>query len=114
MELLAHNKYRVKDVDKERLKSFGFYYDKTISNIESDYYSYKFPVYKYENIALIYAVLSIDTKDGSVLVNVYKANSKECYAPFYQNQYGNYQSILNIINKNILMKFKKIGIERYE
>ncbi len=114
LEQIAYSKYRLKNIDKEKLKSIGFYYDKSISGTDDEYYSYRFPVYKDSNRPLLTGMVSIDTKDGSLLINVYKTSSKDSYAPFYQTFYGNYHTILNIINQNILSELRKIRIEHYE
>ncbi len=114
MEQIAYSKYRLKRIEKEKLLSIGFYYDKSISSRESHYYSYQFPVYTIGNKPSMMGLISIDTTDGELFINVYKTSSKESYAPFYQTTYGNYHAVLEVINRNVLAELRKIGIERYE
>lgn len=112
MEKIIDNTYISKNHNKNKLKEIGFYYDKDLSNIDSQYYSFKFPVYKYNGKPLLDCIISIDSENGYTIVNVYKSNTKTIYPPFYQKVYGDYDSVLRMINNKIIEKLKELGIKK--
>ena len=52
-----------------------------------------------------------DTKEIKIDV---MDNNYASYAPFYDTEYGNYEPIMEKINKNILEEFTKLGIIEYK
>jgi len=47
---------------------------------------------------------------GRVMIDVYNTNGS-AYTPFYHNEYGNYEPIMNIINSNIIRELNKFNIK---
>lgn len=107
MELLINKKYKMSNPSEINLLKYGF---RKIKNIDDDIWEYRFPVYKYNNkITTIEGVITVTLSTGKVLIDVY--SNGNAYAPFYNNEYGNYEPILEVINKSIFREFNKLGIK---
>lgn len=106
-----NNKYIKSDVTKTWLIQNGFRYNKNLSTEESNVYTYRFPVYKYEKITTVLECeLTLFIEDGTIAINVYDYGTNDKYAPFYYCEYGNYDKMLKIINEKISRELKKLGI----
>lgn len=104
---IQQNKYKIDDNSPSHLIDLGFY--KTYDTEEK--YIYNFVVLKYEKMIAIRGRIIVypDTKEIKIDV---MDNSYALYAPFYHIEYGNYDVIMEKINKSILAEFKKLGITK--
>ena len=103
------NKYIIKDNSSQHLLDLGFrkYYE------PEERYVYNFVISKYgKSIVLCGRIIAYtDTKE--IKIDVITHNYAT-YAPFYDTEFGNYEPIMDKINKNILKEFKKLGIIEYK
>lgn len=111
MKLIKANTYKMKDFSIKTLKEIGFYYNKEISDNDNKYYSIRFPVLKYNDYTSIEGEITVCTTNGNVIINVYDLKGKP-YIPFYNNEYGNFNDILFVINKCIIKYLKKYKIKK--
>lgn len=110
MDRLKSNFYTMEYHTYDKLKSFGFTYNKEISDSENEFYSYKFPVYEYNGKPLLNCMISVESRNGTVIIDVYDTNLEQAYAPFYNNSHD-YDKILLNINDVILEKLDILGIK---
>lgn len=108
--ILKYN-YIKTDVSKYWLVKYNFKYNKSLSDEELDIYTYKFTIRKYKNIPVLICELSIDLKTGTTAINVYDENGN-MYYPFYHINCGNYDPLLESINKKISKKLNTLGIKK--
>ena len=107
MEQLINKKFKMLSPSDGKLTKLGF---RKVRNIADDIWEYRFPVYKYNSkIITIEGVITVSLSTEKVLIDVY--SNGYAYVPFYNNEYGNYEPIMDIINKNILREFNKLGIK---
>lgn len=107
---ILNNRHKIAKYSKEYLKSCGFRYRRATYSDDIDTFTYKFPVYKYNNNqSIIDCILVVNPQNGEVFISVVQQDGN-IYAPFYTNDYGNYERILNIINKAILHEFTRLSI----
>ena len=107
MEQLITKKYKMLYPSESKLIKFGF---RKVKNIDDDVWKYTFPVYKYNRkITTIEGAITVILPNGKVSLDVYSNGST--YAPFYNNEFGNYEPIMNIINSNILRELNKLNIK---
>lgn len=107
MEQLINKKYKMLYPSESKLLKFGF---KKVKNIDDDIWKYTFPVYKHNHkIATIEGIISVVMPTGKVLIDV--RSNGNIYTPFYNNEFGNYEPIMEIINSNILREFNKFNIK---
>jgi len=111
MKQLIENTYIMKNHSIKHLKLLGFYPNKNTYNSERKCYSIRFPVVKYNEHASIEGEFIVDTNDGKVIVNVYDLKGNY-YTPFYNHEYGNFDDIISIINKNIKKQMIHFKIEK--
>lgn len=94
------------------LKEHYWFYNRQLS---SDYgyavYIHRFPVYRYKNGTKIIldCEFTLHSDSGRLEVNVYNRETGEAYAPYYFYEYGDYTPVLEIIKKNILKEYRKVG-----
>lgn len=98
--------YKLKTT-KGDLYSKGFRYNKLMSD-ETDFYSIRFPVHKYKRYTTLECEIMVELQTGDITINVFDCGTKEIYTPFYNQEYGKHE-ILNLINKVIEERLKKIG-----
>lgn len=107
---ILNNRHKIANYSKEYLKSCGFRFKKAICKDDIDTFTYKFPVYKYnDNQSIIDCIITVNPQNGEVFMSVVQQDGN-IYAPFYTNDYGNYGRILNIINRTILHEFARLSI----
>ena len=102
--------YRKSDMTKEWLLSNGFRYNRLSSDTDTDVYTYKFPVYKYERFTILECELKVILGENRVYIDVYDYNTLNRYAPFYYMEYGNYTVMLKEIWQKIDRELKRLGI----
>ena len=102
--------YIKQNVTKQWLLSNNFRYNTRLSDDESEVYSYRFPVYKYEKFTTLECELSIILGENEVRINVYDYGTSDRYAPFYYCEYGNFDKMLETIWSNIHKQLKRLGI----
>lgn len=103
MDRLAENQYKL-DITKGKMKQLGFKYDH-----ELDDYVYRFPVYEYNRVPVLFCKLGIDEETGYVWFNVYDNNG--LYMPYYNREYGN-NSLIPDIEEAIQNEFKRFGVRK--
>ena len=107
MEQLINKKYKMLYPSESKLLKFGF---KKVKNIDDDIWKYTFPVYKHNHkITTIEGIITVVLPTGKVLIDVY--SNGNIYTPFYNNEFGNYEPIMNIINSNILKELNRFNIK---
>lgn len=106
------NTYKKDNVDRQWLKQNDFRYSRTYSDSESDAYLRRFPVYKYGSCCTLEGEILIYVETGEVKINVYESGTNDIYAPFYNVEYGNYDSLLKIIDKYIYAELKRLNIRK--
>ena len=111
---ITKTKYRKKNITREWLLSNGFHYNRLLSDDESDVYTYRFPVHKYNKFTILECELKVVLGEEIISVNVYDYNTNDKYAPFYYYEYGNYDKMLKEINRKIESVLKKMNIYREE
>lgn len=99
--------YKLK-LTKDELYSKGFHYNKLMSDDVTDYYSLRFPVLKYKKMTTLECELTVELQTGAVVLNVFNYGTNDIYVPYYNNQYGQYET-LDIINAAIKTQMKKFG-----
>lgn len=109
---ITQTKYRKKNITKEWLLSNGFRYNRLFSGDESDVYTYRFSVYRYNKFVTLECELQVALGEEIISINVYDYNTNDKYAPFYYCEYGNYDNILQEINGKIESVLKKMKIKR--
>jgi len=108
MERLINKKYKMLYPSESKLIRYGF---RRVRNADDDLWRYTFPVYKHNHkITTIEGIISVELPSGKVTLDVYTTNGS-VYTPFYSNEYGNYEVIMNIINSNILRELNKLNIK---
>lgn len=115
MKRLVESTIRKENVTEKWLLDNHFCYNRIYSNGDSVAYTYRFPVYKYGCCITLDGeiVIFLDNK-GEVKLNVYDANTRNKYAPFYYNEYGNFSVILDVITSNFKKQLKKFDIKIME
>lgn len=109
MGKLKENVYELNSIpSKQWLLDHGFIYNKTLSNDDTDVYTYRFPVLKYNSYTTLECGLSIIFGDNKIKIDVYDYGTRDKYAPFYYTEYGNHTKILNTIWFNIDHRIKQI------
>lgn len=106
MEQLINKKYKMSYPSESKLVKYGF---KKIKNTEDSIWKHTFPVYKHKDVTTIEGTISVILPSGKVLLDVY--SNGNIYTPFYNNEYGNYEPIIDIINNNILKELNKFNIK---
>lgn len=107
MEQLINKKYKMLYPSESKLIKSGF---RKVKNVEDNIWKYSFPVYKYNHkITTIECIITVTMPNGKVNLDVY--SNGHMYTPFYNNEYGNYEPIMNIINNNILRELNKFKIK---
>ena len=100
------------NVTKQWLISHGFRYNRQLSDDESEVYTYRFSVYKYEKFTTLEGELCVALGEDEVKINVYDYGTSDRYAPFYYCEYGNYDAILRIIWRNIEKQLRNLEIDK--
>lgn len=100
-----------KNVTKEWLFNNGFRFNRLFSDENIEVYTYRFPVYKYENFTVLECELRIISGSDNVIIDVYDYGTINKYAPFYYMEYGNYDSMLKEIWLKINKVIKTLGIK---
>ena len=104
MERIAENQYKL-DIDINQMKKIGFKFDH-----ELEEYVYKFPVYKYDGIPLIFCKLGIDEETKRIWFKVCDSNNIS-YSPYYNSEYGK-NKIIPQIEKEILKELNKLRVTK--
>ena len=112
MERLTEITYIKPKTTKQWLLSHDFHYNRLLSDEESEVYTYRFPVYKYEKFTVLECELRTILGEDNVQIDVYDYGTTSRYAPFYYCKYGNYDKMLEIIWKNINNQLKQLGINK--
>lgn len=103
---IHEDQYIISDNTVKHLLDLGFKYDN-----DDDKYTYTFPVLRYDKMTVLRGRITAYTDTNEIQVDV-TDNNFTLYAPFYNTEYGNYDVILNKINKSILNEFSKLKITK--
>ena len=101
--------YKLK-ATKDELYSKGFHYNKLMSDMDSYFYSLRFPVLKYKKTPTLECELSVELQTGDVIINVFNYGTCDIYPPFYNNEYGKFET-LDVIHSAIKTQLKRIGVK---
>lgn len=102
---IHESKYIISDNSPQHLIELGFHKDCE----QEEKYTYNFIVLRYERTTVLRGIITVHTDTNEVQIDV-TDNNYTAYAPFYNVEYGNYNDILNKINKAILKEFSKLKI----
>lgn len=106
MEMLINNRYKLYNIDKQRLKNLGCRYNKNLSDSEEEFYTYRF-----QTDSNITGEISISLLNGDVRINAF--NGKSSYAPFYDKDcIPAYETMIKEINDKFRYSFRKLGIKK--
>lgn len=111
MKNISQTKYIKRNITKDWLLSNGFRYNRLFSDTETEVYTYRFPVYKYEKFTILECELKVIIGEDNVCINIYDYNTLNRYAPFYYLEYGNYTVMIKEIWQKINKELIKLGIE---
>lgn len=103
---IQSNTYIISDNSQQHLFDLGFH---RIFTYDEEYI-YNFPILKYKKITVLTGKITASIEDNRIKIDVLDRGI--LYSPFYNNEYGNREVIMDKINKNILSEFKKLGIKR--
>ena len=103
---IHENRYIISDNTAKHVLDLGFK-----CNGSEENYAYMFTVLRYDKTTVLRGkiVAFTDTKELQVDVT---DNNFTPYAPFYNIECGNYDVVLNKINKAILNEFSKLKITK--
>ncbi len=100
---IQDNDYIISVNNTRHLLDLGFKHD------ETEEYVYYFPVLRHEKITVLRGRIIAYTDTNKIQIDVID-NYFTPYAPFYNIECGNYDTIMNKINKAILNEFRKLKI----
>lgn len=103
---IHENQYIISDNNAGHLIDFGFKYDN-----DEEKYVYNFPVLRHEKTTVLRGKITTYTDTNEIQIDIVDNNGVS-YAPFYNIECGNYDVILNKINKAILNEFSKLKITK--
>lgn len=103
---IYENQYIISDNSVQHLLELGFKYDN-----EENIYVYNFNVLRHEKTTVLRGKITAFTSSSNIHIDVID-NNYIPYAPFYNIECGNYDVILNKINKAILNEFSKLNITK--
>ena len=104
---IQQNRYKIDDNSPNHLIGVGFHKSYDIE----EKYIYNFVVLKYENMIALRGRIIVYPDNKEIKIDVMD-NNYALYAPFYHIEYGNYDVIIDKINKSILTEFTKLGITK--
>ena len=103
------------NLSKNWLEKNGFRYNKSLSSKDDgEIYTMRFPVLNWNLIVTVEAEIMFNVTDNIAHINCYDKGTRSIYGAFYYYEYGNYDSIVEQINKSIEKKIKKIGLKSIE
>ena len=108
---ISDRRFLKKNMTKQWILSNGFHYNRIFSNEEYEVYTYRFPVLKYERFVVLECELRVMLGEDNVIIDVYDYNTINRYAPFYYQEYGNYNKMLEEIWDKINKVTNKLGIK---
>lgn len=100
------NQYVISDNSIKHLFDLGFRY-----NNDEERYTYYFSILKHDKMTVLRGKVSIYIDTNEIQIDVVDNNFTP-YAPFYNIECGNYDIVLNRINKAILNEFSKLKITK--
>ena len=103
---IHENQYIISDNSAQYLSDLGFKFDN-----EEAKYIYNFTVMKHEKTIVLRGRITAYTDTNIIQIDV-TDNNYAPYAPFYNIECGNYDVVLNKINKAILNEFSKLKITK--
>lgn len=107
MTNMINKKYYKPNITKEWIRMSPFRY--SFSDYDESVYTYRFPVYKSGIFTTLECELLLFDKSGKVAINVFEYGTRDKYAAFYCQDYGE-NKVLNSVNRNIEKEFEKLGI----
>lgn len=103
---IHEDQYIISNNIAKHLLDIGFKYDAS-----EDKYVYTFAVLRYDEITVLRCKVAAYTDTNEIQIDVVDNNFTP-YAPFYNIECGNYDVVLNKINKAILNEFRKLKITK--
>ena len=108
---LNNMKFIKQNISKQWLLTNGFHYNRIFSNEDCEVYTYRFPVLKCERFTVLECELKVILGEDNVIIDVYDYNTINRYTPFYYQEYGNYNKILEKIWTKISKVLGELRIE---
>lgn len=103
---IHEDRYVISNNTTGHLIDLGFKYDN-----DEDEYIYKFTVLRYNKMTVLRGRITAYADTNIIQIDVID-NNYAPYAPFYNIECGNYDIVLNKINKAILNEFGKLKITK--
>jgi len=103
--------FKLKTPTEQWFKDHNFRYHPIFSKFgEGNVYTYRFPVWKWQQFCTLEAEFMIWDSDGEVRVNVFDYNTRYRYAPWYQDKPMEYDNVCNMIGKRIKKEAQDLGL----
>ena len=104
---IHENQYKISDNSARSLLDLGFKYD-----TEEDKYVYNFAVMKHEGITVLSGRITAYTATKKIQIDVTDNDYNIPWVPLNSIECGNYDVVLNRINKAILNELSKLKITK--
>lgn len=117
MDNLVHFTYGKRGMTRQWLQSHGFKLNLELSIAETDVYTYRFPIYKYEGQSMfdceLHTTIPVNKRyANNVTIEVLNSQTGKQYYPFYYNEYGRYDALFAKLNKAITAKLTQLNLRR--
>lgn len=103
---IHENQYIISKNTADHLLNLGFKYDES-----EEKYVYNFTVLRHEKMTVLRGKIIACIETDKIQIDI-TDNNFNPYAAFYNIEFGNYDVILNKINKAILNEFSKLNIAK--
>lgn len=100
--------YYITDSVPQHLLDLGF---ARIRDGQNETFIYTFPALKYNNVTVLRAKITVYPNTKQIRIDV-TDNNYAPYAPFYNVEFGIYNTIIKQINSAILNRFAQLGIKK--
>lgn len=110
-------KYLKRNITKEWLLRNDFRYNRYFSTKDDAIYTQRFVLLMTDGNKKkpsLECEMLCYFPEGVIHTNVYRAGTRDKYAPFYDSEYGNWNKVLDLIHKKIDNKAKRLGVEIIE
>ena len=102
--------YQIDDTSRIHLIDLGFRYKPGMSDAEDDVLEYSFPVYRYHMSISLECRFLLWQQSNILKVDIFDTTTHGIYGPWYYDNSGIHQDMLEIINRNIGREMKRLGI----
>ena len=106
--------YKIKNHTVKYLENHGFRYSEKMSCSEETVYEYKFPAYKWNDKITIDGRLLVIQETGDVRVDVLDHSDMSYYAPWYYDNSGVHDKLIDKIRENVNEVLKRFEVTKNE